>query len=165
MDVSSSRARWRWSPARPASAWRRRGGWPKAAPRSSHAGSMRRPTRALDAESQRAAAGAWSAQTDVSLPDEVGTPWRGVARFGGLDIIVNAAAVHPFGTVVTTDSETWQRRMARQRRLDLPHRAFRHPRNDQARRRRHRQHLLGARASPVSRTSRPTSRPRARSTR
>ncbi len=35
-----------------------------------------------------------------------------VARFGGLDIVVNAAAVHPFGTVVSPTSETWQRCMA-----------------------------------------------------
>lgn len=35
-----------------------------------------------------------------------------VARFGGLDIIVNAAAIHPFGNVVDTDPETWNRAMA-----------------------------------------------------
>ena len=34
-----------------------------------------------------------------------------VARFGGLDIIVNAAAVHPFGTVVETDLAIWNRCM------------------------------------------------------
>lgn len=34
-----------------------------------------------------------------------------VSQFGGLDIIVNAAAVHPFGTVVETDLETWNRCM------------------------------------------------------
>src|SRR5215469_9369920 len=34
-----------------------------------------------------------------------------VARLGGLDIIVNAAAIHPFGTVVETDPETWHRCM------------------------------------------------------
>ncbi len=32
-----------------------------------------------------------------------------VHQFGGLDIIVNAAAIHPFGTVVETDLETWNR--------------------------------------------------------
>lgn len=32
-----------------------------------------------------------------------------VAAHGGLDIIVNAAAVHPFGTVTTTDWATWQK--------------------------------------------------------
>ncbi len=35
-----------------------------------------------------------------------------VRRFGGLDIIVNAAAVHPYGTVVSTDFATWTRCMA-----------------------------------------------------
>jgi meso-butanediol dehydrogenase/(S,S)-butanediol dehydrogenase/diacetyl reductase len=34
-----------------------------------------------------------------------------VGRFGGLDIIVNAAAIHPFGTVVETDLATWNRCM------------------------------------------------------
>ncbi len=34
-----------------------------------------------------------------------------VRRFGGLDIIVNAAAIHPFGTVVETDLATWNRCM------------------------------------------------------
>ncbi len=30
-----------------------------------------------------------------------------VQRFGGLDIIVNAAAIHPFGTVVSTPAAVW----------------------------------------------------------
>jgi NAD(P)-dependent dehydrogenase (short-subunit alcohol dehydrogenase family) len=34
-----------------------------------------------------------------------------VSRFGGLDIIVNAAAIHPFGTVLETDLATWNRCM------------------------------------------------------
>jgi len=34
-----------------------------------------------------------------------------VSQFGGLDIIVNAAAIHPFGTVVETDLATWNRCM------------------------------------------------------
>lgn len=34
-----------------------------------------------------------------------------VNQFGGLDIIVNAAAIHPFGTVVQTDLTTWSRCM------------------------------------------------------
>jgi meso-butanediol dehydrogenase/(S,S)-butanediol dehydrogenase/diacetyl reductase len=34
-----------------------------------------------------------------------------VSEFGGLDIIVNAAAIHPFGTVLQTDLETWNRCM------------------------------------------------------
>ncbi|MEO6300323.1 MAG: SDR family oxidoreductase [Paracoccaceae bacterium] len=50
--------------------------------------------------------------TDVSVPDEVASAVaEAVSRFGGLSIIVNAAAVHPFGTVVSTDFETWQRCM------------------------------------------------------
>jgi meso-butanediol dehydrogenase / (S,S)-butanediol dehydrogenase / diacetyl reductase len=35
-----------------------------------------------------------------------------VAAFGGLDIVVNAAAIHPFGTVETVTPETWARCMA-----------------------------------------------------
>lgn len=35
-----------------------------------------------------------------------------VALHGRLDIIVNAAAVHPYGTVTTTDAATWARCMA-----------------------------------------------------
>jgi NAD(P)-dependent dehydrogenase (short-subunit alcohol dehydrogenase family) len=34
-----------------------------------------------------------------------------VAQFGGLDIIANAAAIHPFGTVLETDLATWNRCM------------------------------------------------------
>jgi NAD(P)-dependent dehydrogenase (short-subunit alcohol dehydrogenase family) len=32
-----------------------------------------------------------------------------VQRFGGLDIIVNAAAIHPFGSAVETEPEAWNR--------------------------------------------------------
>jgi meso-butanediol dehydrogenase/(S,S)-butanediol dehydrogenase/diacetyl reductase len=35
-----------------------------------------------------------------------------VARFGGLDIIVNSAAIHPVGDVVATDEATWDRTIA-----------------------------------------------------
>jgi meso-butanediol dehydrogenase / (S,S)-butanediol dehydrogenase / diacetyl reductase len=35
-----------------------------------------------------------------------------VSSFGGLDIIVNAAAIHPFGTVLETDLSTWNRCLA-----------------------------------------------------
>lgn len=35
-----------------------------------------------------------------------------IVRHSRLDIIVNAAAVHPFGTVLTTDPATWDRCMA-----------------------------------------------------
>ncbi len=34
---------------------------------------------------------------------------KAVCEFGGLDIIVNAAAFHPFGTVVETSLEDWNR--------------------------------------------------------
>jgi len=36
---------------------------------------------------------------------------KSVGRLGGLDIIVNAAAIHPFGTVLETDLATWNRCM------------------------------------------------------
>ena len=49
---------------------------------------------------------------DVTNPDEVrAVLTKTVSRFGGLDIIVNAAAIHPFGTVVETDPATWNRCM------------------------------------------------------
>jgi meso-butanediol dehydrogenase/(S,S)-butanediol dehydrogenase/diacetyl reductase len=35
-----------------------------------------------------------------------------VARFGGLDIIVNSAAIHPVGDVLATDEATWDRTLA-----------------------------------------------------
>jgi meso-butanediol dehydrogenase/(S,S)-butanediol dehydrogenase/diacetyl reductase len=52
------------------------------------------------------------AKCDVTEPDDVkATVARVVKEFGGLDIIVNAAAFHPFGTVIETDPETWNRCM------------------------------------------------------
>jgi meso-butanediol dehydrogenase/(S,S)-butanediol dehydrogenase/diacetyl reductase len=52
-------------------------------------------------------------EADVSVPDAVAAAVAdAVGRFGGLDIIVNAAAVHPYGTVVSTDFDTWNRCMA-----------------------------------------------------
>jgi meso-butanediol dehydrogenase/(S,S)-butanediol dehydrogenase/diacetyl reductase len=49
---------------------------------------------------------------DVSQPDQVEAfVARTVARYGGLDIIVNSAAIHPFGTAPETDPETWNRCM------------------------------------------------------
>jgi meso-butanediol dehydrogenase / (S,S)-butanediol dehydrogenase / diacetyl reductase len=51
--------------------------------------------------------------TDVSVPDQVARAIAaGVARFGGLDVIVNSAAVHPYGTATSTDFETWNRAMS-----------------------------------------------------
>jgi meso-butanediol dehydrogenase/(S,S)-butanediol dehydrogenase/diacetyl reductase len=52
-------------------------------------------------------------QTDVSVPVEVGAAVVELAKtLGGLDIIVNSAAIHPYGTTVTTDAETFARCMA-----------------------------------------------------
>ncbi|MGV8984768.1 MAG: SDR family NAD(P)-dependent oxidoreductase [Cypionkella sp.] len=48
--------------------------------------------------------------TDVSVPEQVeAAVAEAVSRFGGLDIVINSAAIHPFGTVVSTDFDTWQR--------------------------------------------------------
>jgi meso-butanediol dehydrogenase / (S,S)-butanediol dehydrogenase / diacetyl reductase len=50
---------------------------------------------------------------DVSDDAQVGAAVADcMARHGRLDIIVNAAAIHPFGTVLTTDPATWARCMA-----------------------------------------------------
>jgi meso-butanediol dehydrogenase / (S,S)-butanediol dehydrogenase / diacetyl reductase len=50
---------------------------------------------------------------DVSKPEQVqAAVARTVAQFGGLDFIVNSAAIHPFGDTVETDPETWNRCMA-----------------------------------------------------
>ncbi len=49
---------------------------------------------------------------DVTNLDEVRSVIaKTVSRAGGLDIIVNAAAIHPFGNVLETDLETWNRCM------------------------------------------------------
>ncbi|WP_240232615.1 SDR family NAD(P)-dependent oxidoreductase [Devosia lacusdianchii] len=46
--------------------------------------------------------------TDVSVPDDVEAAIADtVARFGGLDVIINSAAVHPYGDCVTTDPATF----------------------------------------------------------
>ncbi|MBX3567771.1 MAG: SDR family oxidoreductase [Rhizobiaceae bacterium] len=53
------------------------------------------------------------AQVDLSQDDGARQAVeQAVAAFGGLDIIVNAAAVHPYGTVTTTEPEIWARCMA-----------------------------------------------------
>ena len=50
---------------------------------------------------------------DVSQPDQVQSVLKKtITALGGLDIIVNAAAIHPFGTAVETDPETWNRCLA-----------------------------------------------------
>jgi NAD(P)-dependent dehydrogenase (short-subunit alcohol dehydrogenase family) len=49
---------------------------------------------------------------DVTDADAVQSVIRKtVGRLSGLDIIVNAAAIHPFGNVLETDLETWNRCM------------------------------------------------------
>jgi meso-butanediol dehydrogenase / (S,S)-butanediol dehydrogenase / diacetyl reductase len=50
---------------------------------------------------------------DVSVPQQVkDVVAKTVAELGGLDLIANSAAIHPFGTAVETDPETWNRCMA-----------------------------------------------------
>lgn len=49
---------------------------------------------------------------DVSKLDEVRSAvHNAVNAFGGLDIIINAAGIHPFGTVLDTDFDTWNQCM------------------------------------------------------
>lgn len=51
--------------------------------------------------------------SDVSQPGQVRElVAKVVAQFGGLDLIANSAAIHPFGTAVETEPETWDRCMA-----------------------------------------------------
>lgn len=50
---------------------------------------------------------------DVADPQAVASAVRRAAqRMGGIDILVNAAAIHPFGDVVETEPEVWNRCMA-----------------------------------------------------
>lgn len=50
---------------------------------------------------------------DVSVPSEVKDAVAAtVAAYGGLDIIVNSAAIHPYGDAVATSPETFARAMA-----------------------------------------------------
>jgi NAD(P)-dependent dehydrogenase (short-subunit alcohol dehydrogenase family) len=68
---------------------------------------------AMLAEFERSGVAALVMTTDVSVPNEVAQAIAaGVGRFGGLDIIVNSAAVHPYGTATSTDFETWNRAMS-----------------------------------------------------
>ncbi|MBZ9862464.1 SDR family NAD(P)-dependent oxidoreductase [Mesorhizobium sp. CA12] len=67
---------------------------------------------AMRAELESSGAGTLVVDTDVSVPDQVRDAIAaGVERFGGLDVIVNSAAVHPYGTATTTDWETWNKAM------------------------------------------------------
>ena len=68
---------------------------------------------ALDAAAAEQGLGLMARRTNVAEETEVEAAVADcVARYGGLDIIVNAAAVHPYGTVLTTDMATWARCMA-----------------------------------------------------
>ncbi|CCV11831.1 glucose 1-dehydrogenase [Mesorhizobium sp. STM 4661] len=68
---------------------------------------------AMKAELASSGAEALVMDADVSVPDQVrGAVAAGVERFGGLDIIVNSAAVHPYGTAVSTDFDTWNKAMS-----------------------------------------------------
>ena len=52
-------------------------------------------------------------KTDVADPVQVEAAFREVEQeFGRLDVIVNAAAVHPYGDAVSTDPETFMRCLA-----------------------------------------------------
>ena len=68
---------------------------------------------AIRVELESSKAGALVIDADVSVPDQVrDAVAAGVERFGGLDVIVNSAAVHPYGTAVSTDFETWNKAMS-----------------------------------------------------
>jgi meso-butanediol dehydrogenase / (S,S)-butanediol dehydrogenase / diacetyl reductase len=50
---------------------------------------------------------------DVSRPDQVQViVAKTSAQYGGIDLLANAAAIHPFGNVVETTPETWDRCLA-----------------------------------------------------
>ena len=69
--------------------------------------------RQLQAEAHSAQLNIHVQTCDVSMPEDVQAAVRcAVQQFGGLDIIVNSAAVHPYGTAVETDFETWNRCLA-----------------------------------------------------
>jgi meso-butanediol dehydrogenase/(S,S)-butanediol dehydrogenase/diacetyl reductase len=52
-------------------------------------------------------------KADVSDGKSVEAAVKQIERdFGGLDIIVNSAAVHPYGTVTSTDEKTWNHCLA-----------------------------------------------------
>ncbi|MDR7034949.1 SDR family oxidoreductase [Mesorhizobium sp. BE184] len=52
-------------------------------------------------------------RTDVADPSQVEAAFREVERrFGGLDVIVNSAAIHPYGDAVSTEPATFLRCLA-----------------------------------------------------
>ncbi len=66
----------------------------------------------LQGEAQAGGLSLWVEPCDVGRPEQVqALVHKTVAAHGGLDFIVNAAAIHPFGTVIDTDPEIWNRCM------------------------------------------------------
>ncbi|HLH05215.1 MAG TPA: glucose 1-dehydrogenase [Bryobacteraceae bacterium] len=63
-----------------------------------------------EAEAREAGIAIHVQECDVSNPSDVrqAVGWA-VSSFGGVDILANAAAIHPFGDVLETDLETWNR--------------------------------------------------------
>jgi NAD(P)-dependent dehydrogenase (short-subunit alcohol dehydrogenase family) len=69
--------------------------------------------RELSGDAQRGGLAVRAEHTDVSDPQSVARLVESAVRhLGGIDILVCAAAVHPFGTVLETEPETWNRCMA-----------------------------------------------------
>jgi meso-butanediol dehydrogenase / (S,S)-butanediol dehydrogenase / diacetyl reductase len=69
---------------------------------------------AANAELQREAASANLSmeiqRCDVSSPEDAkAAVAKCLELFGGIDILINAAAIHPYGTVTEIDLETWNR--------------------------------------------------------
>lgn len=66
----------------------------------------------LSREAQEKALAVRVERCDVSQPEQVQTlVSKAVAAWGGLDFVVHAAAIHPFGTAVETDPDTWNQCM------------------------------------------------------
>ncbi|HUY81680.1 MAG TPA: SDR family oxidoreductase [Acidobacteriaceae bacterium] len=69
--------------------------------------------RELSAEASRQDLPIAVEHCDVSDPESAQHAVEAAAQaLGGIDILVNAAAIHPFGTVLETEPETWNRCMA-----------------------------------------------------
>lgn len=67
----------------------------------------------LSSIAQRKALPIFVERCDVSDPAAVSElVSAAVRRLGGIDLLVNAAAIHPFGSVLETDPQTWNRCMA-----------------------------------------------------
>ena len=67
----------------------------------------------LLAEAARRGLAVTAERCDVSEPRAVqDLVSRTIEQLGGIDILVNAAAIHPFGNVLETEPETWNRCMA-----------------------------------------------------